>query len=133
MCNGLFSKACGLFLALIVTLSLFSPIGASSALAQNLDPQAEGPPTNQIILKYKSGSTIESIQADMMERLNAAAGIRLEYARAMSGDAHVLRLPDKLSLEQVRAICNQLMALPEVEYAEPNQIMQATPTLNVPR
>ena len=138
-----FSKARELFLALIVALGLLSLIGTSSALAQDVGPQAEGLPTDQIILKYKSGSATASTQADTvsavapsptddMERLSAAAGIHLEYARAMSGDAHVLRLPEKLSLEQVQAISQQLMTLPEVEYAEPDQIMQPTLTPNDP-
>jgi len=40
----------------------------------------------------------------------------------MSGNANVLRLPERLPIEQVQAIAEKLMALPEVEYAEPDQI-----------
>ena len=127
-----FSKARELFLVLIFTLNLFSLMGVSSALAQDIGPQTEGPPTDQIILKYKSGFAAEPTSAGAMERLSAAAGIHLKYARAMSGDAHVLRLPEKLSLEQVLAISEQLMTLPEVEYAEPDQVMQRTLTPNDP-
>jgi hypothetical protein len=61
-----------------------------------------------------------------MDRLSNDAGVTLEYFREMSGDAHVLRLPERLPLEQVRLIAERLMQLPEVEYAEADQIFTRT-------
>lgn len=65
-----------------------------------------------------------------MSALNTAAGVRLEYVREMSGDAHVLRLPGKLPLSEVEAIAKRLMTLNDVEYAEPDYILQHTLTPN---
>jgi hypothetical protein len=41
----------------------------------------------------------------------------------MSEDVAVLQLPERLPLEQVQEISQQLMILPEVEYAEPDLLM----------
>jgi len=41
----------------------------------------------------------------------------------MSGEAHVLQLPERLPTDQVWEIARKLMLLPEVEYAEPDAIM----------
>jgi serine protease len=79
-------------------------------------------PTDQLIIKYKStsGAFAAPAQADQMNRLEAAAGVPLQYLRGMSGDANVLSLPEALPLAQVQAISLKLMSLPEVEYAEPD-------------
>ena len=68
-----------------------------------------------------------------MEFLSAAAGVELQYAHAVSGDAHALRLPERLPIEQVEAIAKQLMTLPDVLYAEPDLIMFPALTPNDPQ
>jgi serine protease len=68
-----------------------------------------------------------------MQRLSRHAGATLTYLREMSGDAHIIRLPQKLPLEQVEQIAKQLTYLPEVEYAEPDRIVRHTLTPNDPR
>ena len=90
--------------------------------------------TDQIIIKYKPGSTAFRLpaQADQMARLSSSAGVALDYGRAMSGDAHVLRLSEHLPLAQVQAIADQLMTLPEVAYAEPDHILYPSLTPNDP-
>src|SRR6188472_3647075 len=59
-------------------------------------------PTNQIIIRYKAlaeaNAHPDGIQ--QMQRLSDAASISLAYGRTMSGEAHVLQLPRKMSLEQ---------------------------------
>jgi serine protease len=72
-------------------------------------------------------------QAGEMQRLSAAAGLTLQVVRPMSGDAQVLRLPERLPTEQVRLIARRLMALPEVAYAEPDLILQHTLLPNDPQ
>ena len=91
-------------------------------------------PTNRIIIKYKANSNarVFPMQTRQIQRLSSTAGITLTYLRAMSGDANVLRLPGRLPLEQVQAISQQLMALPEVEYAEPDQLAFPMLTPNDP-
>ncbi len=61
-----------------------------------------------------------------MQRLSRYAGITLNYLREVSGDAHVIRLPQKHPLEQVVQIANQLADLPEVEYARPDRMLRHT-------
>jgi serine protease len=85
-------------------------------------------PTNQIIIKYKASAAarLHPAQANEMLRLSQVAGVSLQYSRPMSGDAHVLRLAGKLPLDQVQVIAARLMTSPDVEYAEPDQIMYHT-------
>lgn len=90
--------------------------------------QFSRPSTNQIIIQYKAASAAaaEAARTERMTRLNQTAGMSMRYVRAMSGDAHVLRLPAMLPREQVEAIAARLMALREVEYAEPDDIVFPT-------
>lgn len=92
--------------------------------------------TDQIILKYRSSAGIEMAQAaeaNRMQALNAAAGVEVSYFREMSGDAHVLRLPQALPESEVAEIARKLAALPEVEYAEPDARMFPLAVPNDPR
>ena len=43
--------------------------------------------------------------------ISQAAGIELTYAREMSGDSTVLKLPGRMNAESVRAITTKLAAL----------------------
>jgi serine protease len=94
-------------------------------------------PTDQIILKYKApaatGGAISPASAMEMQRLSDAAGVPVTYVREMSGDALVLGLPSRIPLDDVQAIADRLSALPEVEYAEPDAIVQPTLTPSDPR
>lgn len=87
-------------------------------------------PTDQIIVKFKdvssSFSTDIRAQEQKMESLSARAGEPMRYFRAAADGAHVLQFSERLSLERVWEISNTLMASPDVEYAEPDQIMQHT-------
>ena len=90
--------------------------------------------TDRIIIRYRKTPTefFVPAQDDHMQRLSQEAGINLNYFREMSGDAHVLRLPEKLPIEQVLQIAKKLANLPEVEYAEPDRIMRHTLVPNDP-
>ena len=111
----------------VIGVSVPPPTSASSlglgtvVVAQSLSDQS--PPTNQIIIKYRSGAEAQAsrIQPGQMKILSDKAGIALTFVREMSGDANVLSLPEKLPVQQVRAISEILMELPEVEYAEPDE------------
>ncbi len=121
----------GLLLLAAATSGLRPMSGFYSQGSQQQAGQA-GSPTNQIIIKYKPLMTAFAVpaQAAQMARLSAAAGVTMQYFRGMSGDANVLRLPALLPLAQVQAISKKLMALPEVEYAEPDQILLPALTPN---
>jgi serine protease len=130
-----------------VTLLLFSffnvvqPKAYASYQSGNGRPAAQmdvdqGFPTDQIIVKYKntemSQAAIIPSRSDVIQRLNSAAGTSLQYSREMSGDASVYRLPGKTSINEVNQITRKIMALPEVEYAEPDYFMQPLTTPNDP-
>jgi len=116
-----------------------TPVSAAQAFSQKTTTvSAQGQngeadvPTDQIIIQYKTstGAFVAPARADQMDRLSAVAGVPLQYLRGMSGDANVLRLPGRLPLEQVRAISAKLMTLPEVAYAEPDQMRSPAMTPN---
>ena len=81
--------------------------------------------TNQIIIKFNE-NTANKIPAITMDQqislLSNAVGEELTYARAMSGDAHVLKLSDWMSVAEVEKLASNLSELPSVAYAEPDNI-----------
>ncbi len=91
-------------------------------------------PTDRIIIKFKGNSSFFStdirVQEQKMESLSSLAGEPMRYLRAAADGAHVLQFSERLSMERVWEISNTLMASPDVEYAEPDQIMQHTLTPN---
>ncbi|HVN54548.1 MAG TPA: S8 family serine peptidase [Anaerolineaceae bacterium] len=107
----------------------------SSAVMQDRSSSAyEGfyrQPTNQIIVKYKNSGGEKRApgklsNSDQAKRLSDAGGAQLTYRREMADGAQVLRLAAPLALDQVQAIAGRIMALPEVEYAEPDAIKYPT-------
>jgi len=86
-----------------------------------------GAPTDQIIVGYAPQTGLQADRApdapERMQQLSAAAGLSLAYVRAMSGEGHVLRLPEALPLDEVQAIADRLEALPAVAYADPDARM----------
>ena len=111
-----------------------SPVTDAAAAQPSNHPDV---PTDQIILKYRSPEIMNGlpgpVQAGELQRLSAAAGLTLQVVRHMSGDAQVLRLPERLPAGQVRGIAQRLAALPEVAYAEPDLILQHSVLPNDPQ
>src|SRR5215212_9582185 len=106
---------------------------ASYAQAQQAHEPASR--TNRIIVKFKDTTSPLSTESAPREvqRLNASSGMKMKYLRTMDGDAQILELSERLPLEQVQALSQQLMTLPEVEYAEPDKIFHYTLTPNDPQ
>ena len=126
-----------ILLALIFGMAGVTPAVADARAANvntptGLSASDQELPTNQIIIKYKAASNAHGSPSEtgQMQRLNHASGIALKYLRAMSGDANVLVLPERLPVKRVEAITAKLMTLPEVEYAEPDRIALPTFTPN---
>ena len=123
-------------LLLLTTLSTgrYSSVVASTDLIPAVAPERQtdlsDPLTNQIIIKYRASVNTTDrtgrIKTERMNALSTAAGETLAYKRAMSGDAHVLSLPARMSAAAVEAIARKLAALPDVEYAEPDYVMGHT-------
>jgi serine protease len=82
-------------------------------------------PTDRIIVKLRdtkaAGAAI--LQPARVAELSASAGVALTHFRAMSGDAQVLKLPQRMPVAEVAEIARRLSADPQVEYAEPDRIM----------
>ena len=138
-----FVWAAVLLLALVVypNPGISSDSTEKAVVAQNKFIEQGGPgaglPTNQIIIRYKetvrTSGMVAPANDNQMQRLSDQAGIQLNYFREMSGEAHVLQLPERLPVDQVWEIARKLMLLPEVEYAEPDAIMLPTLTPNDPQ
>ncbi|BCX02888.1 MAG: hypothetical protein KatS3mg053_0826 [Candidatus Roseilinea sp.] len=99
-------------------------------------------PTGEIIVKYKSPekfrvldaaatqmaasaagrdvAPLHTLTAEAMRTLSAQAGVALTHVREMSGEGHVLRLPQPLPYDEVELITKRLEQLDEVEYASPS-------------
>ncbi len=94
-------------------------------------------PTDQIIIKYNETLFASALDGpasiEWMATLSQIAEISLTYFREMSGDAHVLKLPMYLPEAEVMRIAEKLSKLPEVEFAEPDSIMQIVEEPNDPR
>jgi len=93
-------------------------------------------PTDGIIIKYRADVAPANqegpLQGEEMERLSQAAETPLTYFRPMSGNAHVIKLAQALPDSEVAVLAARLVALPEVEYAEPDSRMIPFLTPNDP-
>lgn len=82
--------------------------------------------SNQIIIALRPTADLATRDAAQrpaqLGALSAQAGVQLTYIRAMSGAAHVLRLPAAVPAAQARAIAARLNASPNVLYAEPDYL-----------
>ena len=91
--------------------------------------------TNQIIVKYwdiDPEIRINAASPTEVNRLSEVTGMSLTYVREMSGEAHVFRLPSRMDAAALTRTIQNLSALPEVAYAEPDQIMRHTATPSDP-
>ena len=102
------------------------PVNYDAALLAN------EPPVNELIVKFADATTrsgarqqlsladIESLDAEM----SAVAGVELEIVRPAVDGAWIMAMSGKMALHEAGEISNTLQALPNVDYAEPNAIMQ---------
>lgn len=117
--------------ALASALMLAGPTGAA---AGDLSPARATPATvDQMIVKFRSAVRWQdkpALQA-AVERLRPVAerhGVTLSALREMAVGAKVLRLDKPLAVSAAARLAKELAALPEVEYAEPDRILQALAT-----
>ena len=116
----------GFVLSLIFGLVILVS-GGESVFAQTEDPLVF--PVDQIIIKFKDEANLNQAAqvqtSNQMQRLTEVAGATIDYFRPMSGNAHVLRLKQPLSVDDAVSVTALLAALPEVEYAEPDYLVFA--------
>jgi serine protease len=83
--------------------------------------------TDQLIVKFKDPDSViknKELIASRLTTLSQKAGTNLSLFRAMSGDAHVFKLPQSMSVEEVTAIAESLSRDSDILYAEPDSIMK---------
>jgi serine protease len=101
--------------------------GPTPARSPRVAAQAPSAPrydfTDRLIVKLRDprAARAQVVAADRLNALSAAAGVALTHLRPMSGDAHVLKLPQRMSVAEAQAIADRLSADPSVEYAEPDR------------
>jgi serine protease len=125
-----FARCISVLLTVLMTVAAVSDSLAAVYGGKNgLTAKMEAMPLNQIIVKYKTSANLATTAAvrsvEQMQRMNNVAGVSLGYLRPMSGEAHVLRLPQRMEINRVLDICARLATMSEVEYAEPDYIMHA--------
>lgn len=105
-------------------------ISSGDATVSSLSPGS----TDQIIVRYYDGAQAAAADQDaQMDALSEAAGVDVSFVREMSGDAVVVKLAEPMSDEDVAAIADLMLAVPDVEYTEPDLRMQTMVTPNDPR
>ncbi|HYD80508.1 MAG TPA: S8 family peptidase [Paucimonas sp.] len=102
--------------------------------------------TDRVIVKYKDplpmskgAKTAAPMRPLSAERLTALQqvgrqhGLTMRALRVIGTGAHVVKLDKRLSLEQARAVTKQIQSQdPNIEYAEPDRLLQPTFTPNDP-
>lgn len=87
--------------------------------------------TNQLIVGYSE--EVQAAAVDHTAQVNAlseAAEVSLTYVRELADNAIVVQLPEWQELAAVETVAQHLLSLPEVEYAEPDLVMQIMRTPN---
>ena len=98
-------------------------------IAQTDEPIPAGLPVRQMIVQFTEEVTgnkmAEAALDGRIQQLSQVTGTDLQYVRAMSGEAHVLKLPAALPVAEAEALAAEISAQPGVAYAEPDYMRQA--------
>lgn len=119
---------------------LFSATFGMSFTAQAVEPELsamavapEEVVTDRIIVKYKStmaGANAMSMSQTAMDRVAQTAGHRFKHMRRLATGAQLMKLEQRTSKAELDAIIARLQQDPQVEYAEPDRLMQPMATPN---
>ncbi len=107
---------------------LYANIVATPGDAPAVAPRRIG--TDQLIVKYRDPALISAARAGLppgqakVDRLTAVLGEAVRFGRVMSGDAYVFRLSRRMAPEDAEAAAAKIALEPDVEYAQPDRIMQ---------
>jgi len=89
--------------------------------------------TDRIIVKYKStmaGANAMSMSQTAIDRVAQTAGHRFQHMRRLATGAQLMKLEKRTSKAELEAIIARLQQDPQVEYAEPDRLMQPMATPN---
>ncbi len=110
---------------------LYLPLAMGSAATLAAADQAGM--TDQLIIRFTP--VVQAAAVDRVAQvaaLSAAAGVELAYGREMSGEATVLRLPQRMGGSELQSVIDRLAEVEEIELVEPDAIMQTLLTPNDP-
>ncbi|WP_426394799.1 S8 family serine peptidase [Ralstonia sp. R-29] len=108
------------------------------AVGQAANVGAQTQWVSQLIVKEKSGAsgtyelqsagTAVRVDVATVQRWSAAAQLPMTYKRAMSGGAHVVTLPQTMSVSDAQAVAQRMEASGQFEYVSPDRIWHAAST-----
>ena len=122
----------GVLLNKIMTLALLVLTGcASTGMPAVAEPArvSDTPRIKQIpqvIVKFRDPA-LDPTRQGFLRTLVKDTGVKLVYVRPMSGGAHVLRIEGAVDLAQYQHIVNELATRSDIEYAEPDRLLQHMP------
>lgn len=107
------------------TFFLAATLAACTATAPSADSRP-GAPANQsqaiqTLIKFKDVTL--RVDDGLLNGLGQRVGASINYVRAMSGDAHVVRITPR-GADSYPLVLIRLRAAPEVEYVEPDAVMR---------
>ncbi|MCQ3830111.1 S8 family serine peptidase [Microbulbifer elongatus] len=121
------------------TLLLSASFGASFS-AHAVEPElsamsvaADEVITDRIIVKYKNtmaGANAVAMSQTALDRVAQTAGHRFKHMRRLATGAQLMKLEKRASKVELDAIIARLQQDPQVEYAEPDRLMQPMATPN---
>jgi serine protease len=125
--------------ALISAIASSSPAGQSvlSKKIANGSPMANPAPSDEemvsrLIVKHRarrSDKLVAALQATDTSGLAISSALQMTILRPMSGNSHVIKLDQPVTLTQARAIAERLKRDGDIELAEPDQVMRLMTTV----
>ncbi|MCK7597962.1 S8 family serine peptidase [Microbulbifer sp. CAU 1566] len=115
------------------TLLISATFGASFS-AQAVEPElsamavaADEVVTDRVIVKYKNtmaGANAMAMSQTAIDRVAQTSGHRFKHMRRLATGAQLMKLEKRASKSELDAIIARLQQDPQVEYAEPDRLMQ---------
>ena len=119
-------------------LTAAAQAGGPDASAAGAMPaaSARAAPTDRLIIKYRKDTAAQArpdlqTMSDAHTVLNRA-GVQMRPLRRTAHGAHVMKLDHRLGEAQLERLARQIAAHPDVEYAEPDRLMQVLLAPNDP-
>lgn len=109
------------FVALVFFLSSFSAFAAIAMSGASVGQRNDDGATDQFIIKLRDPSSSEI--ARRIQEVGVLSAVNLTYLRQMSGNSHVVRVPQKLRNLDASALAKLLALSPSVASAEPDRRM----------
>jgi serine protease len=125
--------------------AILAAVSLGAAASNQAQATADGLLTDQLIVKYKDAKgphkgvaarlvSVSATRQMVLDRAGQQFGLKLKALRGLASGAHVFKLDRRMAARDVAALAAELEARdPEVEYAEPDSVMQPLYIPNDPR